>query len=111
MDLRPFENISVSLFCLMCTVIVIYYLRLRHKERMERIKLREIDTVEDLPANPNSLLGKAIVALSLAVGLVGGLLLSLNYPGLPSAILYLICLLFCGGAGLLVYYFIASRAD
>jgi len=112
MDLRPFENISVTLFCLFCAVIVVYYLRIKHKERMEMIKLRALNPQDDdLTAKTQSLLGKAVLAISLALGLLTGMELSMNYSYFPSLVLYFICILFFCGIGLLVCYIIVSRVN
>jgi hypothetical protein len=110
MNLQPYENISVTLFTLFCAVIIVYYLRIKHKERMEMIKIRQLNTEDGPDGNKHSVLSKAILALSLAAGLVTGLFLSSCFPGLPSLILYFISILFFCGIGLLIYYLIVNRA-
>jgi hypothetical protein len=110
MDLRPFENISVSILAVLTSGIIVYYLKIKHKEKMELIKMRQISGNDNsFEQKKYSLLGNGILALSLAVSLFFGLILTIHFPGQPSLIIYLISILFFGGLGLIIYYLVIRK--
>jgi UDP-N-acetylmuramyl pentapeptide phosphotransferase/UDP-N-acetylglucosamine-1-phosphate transferase len=110
MNIQPYENIFMTLITLFVSVIVIYYLIIKHRERMEMIRMQQIPDEEDPEQRKRSVLGKAIMMLALGIGLAIGMCLADSYRNLPALILYLVTVLLFGGIGLLIYYLILRKA-
>lgn len=92
---------------------IIYYIRLKHIERLELIKKGDIDFSASYLENARySVLSKAILMIALAFGLGIGYGINRHIPDGNSQIpIYLICLLGSGGLGLLIFYFIIQTKD
>jgi hypothetical protein len=110
MDILPFENITTTILAILVSGIVIYYLRARHRERMELIR-QQVPGDEDQDQHRRSVLGKSILALSLGLGLLTGMCMAAAYPALPALVLYLAAILLCAGLGLLIYYLILRKPN
>src|SRR3984957_1090039 len=103
MNIQPYENISTTILAILVSGIVIYYLRARHRERMELIR-QQVPGDEDQDQHRRSVLGKSILALSLGLGLLTGMCLAAAYPALPALVLYLAAILLCADPGLLTFF-------
>lgn len=110
MALKELQPI-VFIICFFLAIIYFVYLRLKHKERMEMIKQgNHIDENNDKENLKFSVLSKAIILLSLSIGLVLALVIS-SYVQIERLIIiiYTICICGCCGIGLLIYYLIISK--
>ncbi|HMI59426.1 MAG TPA: DUF6249 domain-containing protein [Puia sp.] len=93
--------------------IIIYFMRLRHIEKLEMIKKGDMAFAPNYMENLRySILSKAVVMIALAVGLGVGYAINLHITDNNSqGVVYLICLLASGGLGLLVFYLIIQNKD
>jgi len=112
MGIQTFEVIPVILFTLLSFLIVGFYIRLKHKEKIEIIKKSEFGFETSYLKNiKHSVLSKGILLVSLAVGMGIGFIISLDISGVSQLVIYSICLLGSGGIGLLIYYFIIRKEE
>ncbi|NIG53842.1 DUF6249 domain-containing protein [Chitinophaga sp. Cy-1792] len=100
---------AILIFVVLVMAAVIYYIRARHKERLELIRRGDYVFESNYLENQKySALSKGIVLLSLTFGLVLAYILSGSF--LPSFFLLCpFCLLGCTGIGMMLYYFILQR--
>lgn len=93
------------LFTLM-GVVVLYYLRNQHKEKMELIKKGEnIISQDALQQMKLSNLAKGIISISLALGIFIGHILE-TYTSLETVVSYISMILLFFGIGSLAFYII-----
>lgn len=103
-------TVAIIFFLFLSSGILGYYIRVKHKERLELIKkgdfMFEPNYFENLKY---SILSKAIILISLAIGFGIAYKITINMPGEAQVVVYLISLLLSSGAGLLLYYFILQK--
>ncbi len=112
MGLQTYEVIPALLLILLSFLIAGYYIRLKHKEKIEIIKKGEFGFETGYLKNlKHSVLSKGILLVSLSLGMGIGYVINLNIEGASQLVIYLICLLASGGVGLLIYYFIIRKEE
>ena len=103
-------TVGADILGILVTGLLVYYLYLKHKERIEMIRMRELYPEDNVEQKKLSLLSKAFLAFSLALGLITGQVLTSYFPDQHEVILYAISILSWGGIGLLIFYFIRWNA-
>ncbi len=86
------------------SIVILYYLRNRHKEKMELIKKGETIVSQDaLQQMKLSNLAKGIISISLALGIFMGYILE-TYTNLEAVVSYISMILLFFGIGTLSFY-------
>jgi protein-S-isoprenylcysteine O-methyltransferase Ste14 len=112
MDTQQLFGIFLITLVFVFGVVVIIYFRLKHKERLEMIKRGDpIYGETDVENLKYSTLSKAIVFISLAVGVGLGYVLTLHDNSSSQFMVYVVSIFGCLGLGLLVYYFIIKKTS
>ena len=102
--------LTVLLVLLLCSGVLFYYMRLRHIERMELIKRGGLIYEPNYLTNLKySVLSKAILFISLGIGLGVAYFITLKITNDSEVIIYLICLSLFAGIGLGVYYLFLKK--
>jgi len=101
---------AIVLFVLLGAAVLVYYLRLKHTERIELIKKGDYAFEGNYLENLKyGVLSKSILLISLALGFGIGYAITRNMNDSSLVVIYLISLLGTAGAGLLSYYFILKN--
>ncbi|WP_299219161.1 DUF6249 domain-containing protein [uncultured Aquimarina sp.] len=99
-----FWQIPFMVSIITCAVVLAYYLKNQHKEKIELIKKGESivfqDALEQMRLNS---LSRGIIAIALALGVVSGYLL-VHYTVIIPIVGYLTMLFLSFGIGSLIFY-------
>lgn len=103
--------IAIIVFVVLGMLILFFYIRLKHKEKMELIKKGDYafegNYLENLKYN---ILGKSIILVSLALGFGVAYGVAQKVANSSVVIVYLISLFSTTGLGLFCFYFIIKKA-
>ncbi|WP_143306395.1 DUF6249 domain-containing protein [Chitinophaga vietnamensis] len=103
--------IAIIVFVVLGMLILFFYIRMRHKEKMELIKKGDYGFQSNYLENMKyNVLGKSIVLIALALGFGIAFGITQRMEGTAVVVIYLISLLSSIGIGLCCFYFIIKKA-
>ncbi|WP_300601936.1 DUF6249 domain-containing protein [Niabella sp.] len=105
-------SVAIIIFVIASMGLLFYYVRAKHKERLELIKKENFSFVTGGLKNLKySLLSKGVFLLSMSVGFLIGYLITKNSSDPDYVVIYFITLSGSAGIGLLIYYRAIKRGD